>query len=399
MRRKTSPVAEPLSDTTRRGASISQDAHVQTTPAPRIPIARPLITDEDKRRVLDVLESGQFAAARWVREFERAFSAYLGAAYGAATSSGTAALEIALEAAGVQPGAGVVTTPFSFVSSSNAIVRRGAVPVFADIDPETFNLDPNRVADALAQTKDVAVLLVVHIYGLPCRMDALMDVARQYRLIVIEDAAQAHGAAFRGRKVGTFGAAAAFSFYPSKNLTTTEGGMVVTSDAALAARARVLIDVGQSSQYVYQTLGGNHRMTEIAGALGIGQLEKLDERNAARRRNAAQLSAGLAGLDWLRLPVEPPGCTHVFHQYTLRVPGARDRLAQYLDTNGIGTRVYYPTPIHKSPLYRRLGFGDIRCPEAERAAEEALSIPVHPALDEEEVHQIVQVIRRFDPRH
>jgi dTDP-4-amino-4,6-dideoxygalactose transaminase len=392
-------VAELSGDTPRWGSFISQDAHVQTTPIPTIPIARPLISDEDKRRVLGVLESGQFAAGRWVREFERAFSAYLGAAHGAATSSGTAALEIALEAAGVQSGARVVTTPFSFVSSSNAIVRRGAVPVFADIDPETFNLDPERVADVLAQTSGVAALLIVHLYGLPCRMDALMDLARRHHLIVIEDAAQAHGAAFAGRKVGTFGDAGAFSFYPSKNLTTAEGGMVVTSDAPLAERARMLIDVGQSSQYVYQTLGGNHRMTEIAGALGVGQLAKLDERNARRRRNAAQLSAGLGDLGWLRLPAEPPGCTHVFHQYTLRVPGARDQLARHLAAQGVGTRVYYPTPIHKSPLYRRLGFGDVRCPEAERAAEEVLSIPVHPALGEEEVRRIVQAIRGFDPRH
>lgn len=346
-----------------------------------------------------MLESGQFAAGRWVREFERAFGAYLGAAHGAATSSGTAALEIAFEAAGVQPGARVVTTPLSFVSSSNAIVRRGAVPVFADIDPQTFNLDPNCVADVLAQTSGVTALLVVHLYGLPCRMDALMDLARRHHLIVIEDAAQAHGAAFAGRKVGTFGNAGAFSFYPSKNLTTTEGGMIVTSDAALAERARVLIDVGQSAQYVYQTLGGNHRMTEIAGALGVGQLARLDERNAARRRNAAQLSAGLGDLGWLRLPVEPPACTHVFHQYTIRVPGVRDQLARHLEAHGIGTRVYYPTPIHQSPLYRRLGFGDVRCPEAERAAREVLSIPVHPALGAEEVRRIVQAIRGFDPQH
>ena len=392
-------VAEPFNDTLRRGASISQDAHVQTASVPRIPIARPLITDEDKRRVLGVLESGQFVAGRWVREFERTFSAYLGASHGAATSSGSAALEIALEAAGVKPGDRVVTTPFSFVSSSNAIVRRGAVPVFVDIDPQTFNLDPSRVADALAHPGGAAALLVVHLYGLPCSMDALMDLARRHRLIVIEDAAQAHGAEFMGRKAGTFGDAGAFSFYPSKNLTTGEGGMVVTSDDTVAARARMLIDVGQSSQYVYETLGSNHRMTEIAGALGVGQLAKLGERNAARRRNAARLSAGLADLDWLRLPVEPPGCTHVFHQYTLRVPAVRDRLARYLDTKGVGTRTYYPTPIHRSALYRRLGFGEVRCPEAERAAAEVLSVPVHPALGEEEVRRIVQAIRGFDPRH
>lgn len=370
-----------------------------TTSPSTIPLARPLISDDDKRRVLEVLESGHLVAGRWVREFERAFSAYLGAAHGAATSSGTAALDIALAAAEVRPGARVVTTPFSFVSTTNAVIRHGGVPVFADIEPQTFNLDPASVASILDRTPGVEALLIVHLYGLPSRMDALMDLARKHHLAVIEDAAQAHGAAFGGRKVGTFGVAAAFSFYPSKNLTTGEGGMVVTNDARLAERARMLINVGQSSPYVYEMLGGNSRMTEIAGALGIGQLARLDEHNARRRRNAAQLTAGLRDLDWLAVPSAPRGHTHVYHQYTLRVPAVRDRLARHLEAQGIATRVYYPSPIHKSPLYHRLGFGDVMCPEAERAAEEVLSIPVHPALGEEEVHRIVQAIRAFTPRH
>jgi len=338
-------------------------------------------------------------AGRWVREFERAFSAYLGAAHGAATSSGTAALEIALEAAEVRPGTRVVTTPFSFVSTANAILKRGAVPVFADIDPATFNLDPASCADVVARTPDVGAILLVHLYGLPCRMDAIMDLARTHHLIVIEDAAQAHGALFRGRRVGTFGAAGVFSFYPSKNLTTGEGGMVVTDDSGIAGRARMLINVGQSSRYTYEMLGGNSRMTEIAGAIGIGQLANLEARNARRRDNAARLTAGLRDLDWLVVPAAARDCTHVFHQYTLRVPGVRDRLARHLEAQGIGTRVYYPSPIYRSPLYRRLGFGDVRCPEAERAAAEVLSIPVHPALGEEEVHRIVEAIRGFNPRH
>ena len=370
---------------------------MRITSQPTIPIAAPLISDDDKRRVLEVLDSGHLVAGDRVREFEQAFGAYLGAAHGAATSSGSAALEVALEAAEVRPGARVVTTPFSFVATANAILRRGAVPVFADIDPHTFNLDPDRVADTLARTPGVAALLVVHLYGLPCRMDALMEIARRRDLVVIEDAAQAHGAVFQGRKVGPLGTAGAFSFYPSKNLTTGEGGMVVTNDAALAERARRLINVGQSSQYTYEMLGSNHRMTEIAGALGIGQLARLEERNARRRKNAAGLTAGLEGLDWLTVPREPRGSTHVYHQYTLRVPAVRDRLARHLATLGIGTRVYYPSPIHTSPLYRRLGFGDAGCPEAERAAQEVLSIPVHPALGEEEIHRIVGAVRGFNP--
>ena len=383
---------DPEVDTIRR-------TDVQTTSQPTIPIAAPLITDEDKRRVLDVLDSGSLVAGRLVREFEEQFSAYLGAAYGIAASSGTAALEVAIEAAGVAQGARVITTPLSFVSTANAILRRGAIPVFADIDPETFNISAEAVSDVLARTPRVQALLLVHLYGLPCEMDGLMELARGHNLIVIEDAAQAHGAVFRQRKVGTFGAAGAFSFYPSKNLTTGEGGMVVTSDPHLAEQARILVNVGQSSRYVYERLGCNYRMTEMAGALGIGQLAHLDERNARRRQNAARLTAGLRDLDWLVLPAEPRDRTHVYHQYTVRVPGLRDGLAEYLNGRGIGTRVYYPDPIHRSPLYRRLGYGQVRYPEAERAAVEVLSIPVHPALGEEEIDVIVRAIRGFPSRN
>ena len=372
---------------------------MQTTLQTTIPIAAPLLSDDDKRRVLEVLDSGHLVAGRWVRQFERAFSAYLGAAHGAATSSGSAALEVALQAAGIRPGARVVTTSFSFASSGNAILRCGAVPVFADIDPRTFNLDPAAVEEAVARAPETQAILLVHLYGLPCPMDALMDLARRHHLVVIEDAAQAHGAAFRGRKVGTFGAAGAFSFYPSKNLTTGEGGMVVTDDAGLAERAGMLINVGQSSMYTYELLGSNDRMTEMAAAIGIGQLAGLDERNAVRRHNAAQLTAGLQDRDWLVLPYEPRDCVHVYHQYTLRIPRARDRLARHLADCGIGTRVYYPTPMHHSPLYRRLGYGEARCPEAEKAAAEVLSIPVHPAVGEQGIQRIVQAIGGFDPQH
>jgi dTDP-4-amino-4,6-dideoxygalactose transaminase len=363
-----------------------------------IPIAKPLISDDEKRRVLDVLDSGHLVAGRWVSEFERAFSAYVGAGHGIATSSGTTALAVALEVAGIGAGARVITTPFSFGATANTILHRGAHPVFADIDPRTYNLDPAAVEDILRRVPGVTALLVVHLYGLPCRMDALGRLAREHGLVLLEDAAQAHGAAFAGRRVGTFGAAAAFSFYPSKNLTTGEGGMIVTDDPHLAGRARLLVNGGQAEQYVYEAAGYNYRMTEIAGALGVGQLAHLEERNAQRRQNAARLSAGLADLDWLVLPEEPRECLHVYHQYTVRVPRVRERLRRYLESEGIGTRIYYPVPIHRTPFYQRHGYQESHCREAERAAAEVLSIPVHPALTEMEVDRVIQVIRRFDPR-
>lgn len=369
-----------------------------TTSQRRIPIARPLLTDEEKRRVLDVLDSGQLTAGPRVQEFELAFSTYLGAAHGVATSSGTAGLIVALEAAGIGPGARVVTTPLSFGATANAILHAGAEPVFADIDPRTFNLDPGAVQDVVAQTPGVRAILPVHLYGLPCRMDALMRIARRHDLIVIEDAAQAHGAAFQGRRVGTFGGMGVFSFYPSKNVTTGEGGMVVTDDPQLAERARLLTNVGQRTRYIYEILGYNYRMTEISGALGLGQLAHLDERNARRRRNAALLTAGLQDLPWLVVPRETEEGRHVYHQYTLRVPGVRDRLSRHLESQGIETRVYYPVPIHRTPLYQRLGYGDVRCPVAEQAVEEVLSVPVHPALEEAEVTRVIQAIRHFNPQ-
>ncbi len=369
-----------------------------TTSQQIVPIAQPQITDEEKRRVLEVLDSGHLVAGRWVREFEREFAAYVGASHAVAASSGTTALMVAVEAAGIEPGAGVITTTFSFGATANVLLHRGARPVFVDIDPRTYNLDPDAVDEAVRRTPGVRGILPVHLYGLPCQMDALGRIARTHGLTLIEDAAQAHGAAFQGRRVGTFGAAAMFSFYPTKNLMTGEGGMLTTNDADVADRARLLVDCGTRERYVYETLGYNFRMNEIEGALGATQLPLLEGRNARRRENAARLSMGLGDLDWLVLPYEPAGCVHVYHQYTLRVPRVRDRLVRHLDALGIGTRVYYPTPIHKSPLYEREGYGTVRCPEAERAADEVVSIPVHPALTDEALDRVIHAVRSFNPR-
>jgi perosamine synthetase len=367
-----------------------------TTSRHLIPIARPLISDEDKRRVLEVLDSGRYVAGPRVAEFERAFARYVGASHAVATSSGTTALMAALRGAGIGPGDRVVTTTFSYGATAGTILSCGAEPVFADIDPRTYNLDPDAAAETLRRTPGVRAILLVHLYGLPCAMDRLEALAASHGLLLIEDAAQAHGAAFRGRRAGTFGRAAAFSFYPSKNMTTGEGGMVTTADPAVADRARLFVRGGERQQYLYETEGYNYRMTEIAAAIGIGQLGSLDEWNARRRRNAARLSEGLAGLDWLTCPDEPEGYTHVFHQYTIRAARGRDALRRRLEEEGIGTRVYYPAPIHTTPYYRDR-FGGSRCPEAVRAAEQVLSLPVHPALADADLERIIEAVRRFDP--
>jgi dTDP-4-amino-4,6-dideoxygalactose transaminase len=361
----------------------------------RIAIAAPLIDEEDKRRVLEVLDSGRLVAGARVRAFEEAFAAYLGAGHAVATSSGTTALQIALEALGIGAGDAVVTTPFTFVATSNAVLHVGARPVFVDVDPVTYTLDPNQVEDVLRRER-IRAVLCVHLYGLAGHLDALAEIASRHGVLLIEDAAQAHGAAAGARKAGTVGAAGIFSFYPSKNMTTGEGGMVVTGDEAVARAAAVLVNVGQSSSdgYLYERVGYNYRMTEIAAALGVGQLSRLDALNASRRRNAARLTQAFAAVDWLRPPVEPSGHHHVYNQYTVRVLHDRDGLSRYLTAQGIGTRVYYPHLVPLSPAYRRLGFSG-SYPQAEMLTRQVLSLPVHPGLTPDDLEWIVDTVTRY----
>lgn len=360
-----------------------------------IPIARPLITEDEKRRVMDVLDSGRLVAGAQVKEFEHSFAAYLGARAAVATSSGTTALQVALEALGIGRGDAVVTTPFTFVATSNAILHAGARPVFVDADPRTYNLDPQAVEDAMKREKARAILCV-HLYGLPADLGRLGEIARRYGALLIEDCAQAHGAQYDGRKVGTLGDAAIFSFYPSKNMTTGEGGMIIAPDEAIERAARLLVNVGQdgTGEYVYEVIGYNYRMTDMAAALGLGQLEHLDEHNQRRRAHAARLTQGLRRVSWMMTPVEPPRTFHAYNQYTVRVPEHRDRFVRYLNSAGIGSRVYYPHLVPHSPAYRRLGFGG-DFPVAETLAKEVVSLPVHPALTEEDLTRIIDTVVRF----
>lgn len=368
---------------------MSAQASVDT-----VPIACPLVTEEDCQRVLDVLTSGRLSSGEWVERFEAAFASYVGVPYAVATSSGTTALEALLEAMGVGPGDEVVVPAFTFAATATAVVHRGARPVFADIDPVTYNVDPQAVEDALKTHRRVRGVVVVHLYGLPAAMDALISLAERYGVWLVEDAAQAHGAAFRGRRVGGFGRAGVFSFYPTKNMTTGEGGMVVTSDPQLARRVRLLVHQGQLEPYRYEVLGHNYRMTDLSAALGWGQLQHLEERNAARRRNAGQLTQSLWGLPGIQLPVEPEGYWHVYHQYTVRAQH-RDGLAQHLRRRGVETRVYYPEPLPHTEPYRRLGYPQGLWPRAEAASREVLSLPVHPGLKEAQLERLAEAVREF----
>ncbi|NEU56509.1 DegT/DnrJ/EryC1/StrS aminotransferase family protein [Halorussus sp. MSC15.2] len=358
-----------------------------------VPIAAPEMGEREIERVREVMASGRIADGPEVRAFEDEFAAFCETDYAVATSNGTTALHAALEAVGVGEGDKVVTTPFSFVASANAIRLAGAEPVFADIDPDTFNLDPTAVEEAIRREYDVAAVVPVHLYGLPAEMDRLLDVADEYDLAVVEDAAQAHGAAFDGRTVGSFGDAACFSMYPTKNMTTGEGGMITTDREDVAERAASFVNHGRppSGGYEHVRVGHNFRMTSMAAAIGRVQLDRLPDFNEARRSNAAALTDALADADVVT-PTEPDDRRHVYHQYTIRTDD-RDGLADHLADEGVGTGVYYPTPIHEQPAYDGVSH---TAPVAERTAEQALSLPVHPNVSEDDLRTITAAIQEYE---
>jgi dTDP-4-amino-4,6-dideoxygalactose transaminase len=352
-----------------------------------IPIAKPLIGEEEKQAVMDVLSSGVLAQGPRVAAFEEAFARMTGVKYAVATSSGTTALHTALLAHGIGAGDEVITTPFTFIASANSILYAGARPVFVDIDPRTFNIDPRQIEAAI--TPRTMAIMPVHLFGLVVDMDPIVEIARKRGLIIIEDACQSHGAEYKGKKAGSFGAGC-FSLYPTKNMTSAEGGMITTDDAVIAERCKVIRQHGMRRQYYHDELGFNFRMTDVHAAIGLAQLNKLARFNESRIANAQYLSAHLRGVV---TPVVPSDCKHVFHQYTVRVPGGRrDALLSHLKERGVGCGVYYPVPIHRQPFYtQQLGY-DLHLPESEQAVTEVLSLPVHPALSQNDLETIVAAV-------
>jgi dTDP-4-amino-4,6-dideoxygalactose transaminase len=347
---------------------------------------------EAERAAVDrVLASGMLAQGPEVAAFESEFAVHVGGRPCVAVNSGTSALLLALLALGVGPGDEVVVPSFSFAATANAVALTGARPVFADIEPDHFCLDPSAFEAAI--TASTAAVVPVHLYGHPAAMDRIGAIAAAHGIAVLEDAAQAHLAALDGRPVGTFGAAAAFSFYPTKNMTSGEGGLVVCADEAVARTVRLLRNQGMERRYANEIVGYNMRMTDLHAAIGRAQLERLPERTAARRRNAAALSAGLADIPGVVVPRVAPRAEPVWHQYTVRVPD-RDGAAAELARRGVHTGVYYPTPIHRLPAYAL----DLDLPATARAAAEVLSLPVHPALSQEQLDHVVAAVRRVAAR-
>lgn len=360
-----------------------------------IPIANPIIGEDEKNRVEDVLDSGYIAEGEVVRAFEDEFAELCGTDYAVATSNGTTALHAAMEALELDECAKVVTTPFSFVASANTIRFAGATPIFADIDLDTFNLDPDAVRARIeTEDGDVDAILAVHLYGNPAPINELRAIAEEYDAYLIEDAAQAHGATYRDAPIGSLGDVACFSFYPTKNMTTGEGGMITTNSDEIRERATRFVNHGraETSEHGYEhvEVGHNFRMTNIAAAIGRGQLEKLPEYTEARRENAALLTEELADAN-VETPTEQAGGEHVYHQYTIRT-SERDELQEYLEANDIGTVVYYPKCIHEQPAYDDY---DVSAPNAEQAAEEVLSLPIHPTISAEDIRTIGRHIRDF----
>jgi dTDP-4-amino-4,6-dideoxygalactose transaminase len=355
-----------------------------------IPIAKPLIGDEEKQAVVEVLDSGMLAQGPRVKAFEDAFAAMCGVEHAVAASSGTTALHIALLAHDIGPDDEVITCPFTFISTANSILFTGAKPVFVDIDPVTFNIDPTQIEDAI--TPRTKALLPVHLFGLPADMGPIMDIAEAHDLAVVEDACQAHGAEYHGRRAGAFGTGT-FSLYPTKNITSAEGGMITTDDPDLAESCRAIRQHGMRRRYYHDELGFNFRMTDVHAAIGLAQIQKLAGFNAARIENARYLSEHLEGVI---TPTVPEGRTHVFHQYTIRVPGGqRDALVAYLREHDVGCGVYYPVPIHQQTYYtEELGYA-VSLPVSEQAAEEVVSLPVHPAVSMEDLETIVSRVNAF----
>jgi dTDP-4-amino-4,6-dideoxygalactose transaminase len=358
-----------------------------------IPIAKPIIGEDEVRAVTEVLRSGTIAEGQKVKDFEAAFAKFTGTSFAVAVNSGTAALHAALLARGIGPGDEVITTPFSFVATANSVLFTGAKPVFADIKEDTFNIDPQSIIEKI--TPRTKAIIPVHLYGQSADMKAIMDIAEDKDLIIIEDACQAHGATFDGKSVGSFGEGT-FSFYPTKNMTTSEGGIITTNDKDVYEKARMIRSHGSKQRYLHEMLGFNLRMTDIAAAIGLVQLGKINDFNRARINNAQYLTKSLQKIKGLILPHVDKRCGHVFHQYTVRIRGdlSRDEVVSSLNKMDIGTGIYYPLPIHKQPYYKELGYND-SLPVAERASKEVISLPVHPSLSKLDLDMISGKMREI----
>lgn len=352
-----------------------------------IPAAKPIIGDEERAAVDRVLRSGMLAQGPEVKAFEEEFSKHVDGRHSIAVNSGTSALHLGFIAAGIKAGDEVIVPSFSFAATANSVALAGGTPVFADIDPKTFNMDPAHVESLI--TPRTKAIMPVHLYGHIAAMDQFEAICKKHNLLLIEDSAQAHLATLNGRPTGAWGTVASFSFYPTKNMTAGEGGMVTTDSADIARTLRLLRNQGQEVIYQNEVVGFNNRMTDIHAAIGRVQLRKLPGWTATRQKNAAFLTANLKNVV---TPYVAPGTTHAYHQYTIRIEGEdaakRDKFMAEIRERGVGCGVYYPTPIHRLPSFKL----QLDLPETEKVIKECVSLPVHPSLTKSDLEKIVSVV-------
>jgi len=354
-----------------------------------ISISKPFIGEAEKAAVMAVLESGMLAQGPRVAELEGRFAELCQTKHAVATSSGTTALNVALLAHEIGPGDEVITTPFTFIASVNSILYVGARAVLVDIDKETFNIDPELIEAAI--TPRTRAIMPVHLYGYPCDMDPILEIAERHGLAIIEDAAQAVGASYKGRIVGSFGTAC-FSLYATKNVMSGEGGMITTDDDGVAEMARMIRSHGMKRRYYHDMMGYNFRLSDLHAAIGLPQMERLEEFTARRRANAQYLSANLKGV---RVPTVKDGYEHVWHQYTVCFEGDRDAAVQQLHAAGVGAGIYYPVPAHKQAYLEDMGYGEVSLAVTERLCQEVISLPVHPLLSQADLETIVREVNRL----
>lgn len=395
-----------------------------------IPIAHPVIGKEEIAAVVDVLKNGRLAQGEMVERFEKNFAKKIGVKHALAVSSGTAALYLALLALGIERGDEVITSPFTFVATVEAILWLGAHPVFVDIDPFTFNIDPTKIPKAI--TKKTKVILPIHLYGQPSDMNSIMAIAKKHNLKVVEDCAQAHGAEIqiqnaklkmndcqigsgidssgatrRGspdgggswKKVGSIGDVGCFSFYATKNITCGEGGAITTNSKQIYQQCLLLRNHGSKIRYIHEILGGNFRLTEMQAALGVVQLTRLDAYNQKRQKNAAFLSGKLAGINGLAIPFVKKDVRHVFHQYTIciseKFPLTRNQFVAKMRKRGIDVQVYYEIPLNKQPFMKMYQKKRQSFPVSEKVAEQVVSLPIHPHVSKKELMFICNSIKQI----
>ena len=359
-----------------------------------IPIARPDIGSEEIAAVTEVIESGMIAQGKRVKELEEAWAEFVGVRHAIAVANGTLALMAIYAGIGLEPGDEVITVSHTFAATANAILSTGATPVFVDVEPDTYLIDAKKIERSI--TPRTRAICPVHLFGLVADMDMIRAIADRHGLIVVEDACQAHGAAFRGRMAGSFGHGA-FSLYATKNMTTAEGGFITTNDDALADWLRLYRNQGMRARYQFEMLGYNFRMTDLSAAIGLAQFAKLPRNVARRQAIAARYDEAFGELP-IGLPITPDGRTHVFHQYTLDVGGARDRILADLREAGVGADIYYPIPVHRQSYIMERGLhADL--PVTDAAAARTLALPMYPGLTDAEQDQVIAAVRAAVGRH